>query len=107
MSGALEWHGDGHVLWLQLARDELSVAAVVCPHGGDPDAPCRARQTACLVRHFVERFGLECNVGVCAPAEHLEVAWAVVGDRDDLDLAQVWVIPVADDVFASWSATQR
>jgi len=102
----LEWHEDGHELWLQLVRDELVVATTLCPHGGESDAPCRVRQAPCVVQHFVERFGLECNVGVCAPEERLAIAWAVTGDPDELDLAQVWIIPVTDDVYASWRATQ-
>lgn len=102
----LRWHEDGHVLWLQLVRDELTVATVICPNANDSDGECRSRQVPCLVQHFLDRFGLECNVGVCAPEERLEVAWTVVGDKDDLDLAQVWVIPLTDDVYASWRATQ-
>jgi hypothetical protein len=103
---ALRWHDDEHRLWLQLVRSDLVIATTLCPHNGDPEAPCRSRQAACIVQHFIERFGLDCNVGVCAPAEYLDIAWAVVGDKDDLDLAQVWVIPTSDDVFAAWRATQ-
>lgn len=99
----LRWHDDGHELWLQLVRNELVVATVLCPH---EEGPCRARQTDCVVRFFIDRFGLECNVGTCAPEERLGIAWAIVGDPDDLDLAQVWIIPTTDDVYASWRATQ-
>ena len=105
----LRWHDDGHELWLQLARDELVVATVICPHASNRDddpGPCRVRQADCVVEHFVTRFGLECNVGTCAPEEYLRVAWSLVGNPDELDLAQVWIIPTSDDVFASWRATQ-
>ena len=100
----LRWHDDGHELWLQLVRSELVVATVLCPHGGT--GQCSTRQAECVVRFFIDRFGLECNVGVCAPEERLAVAWALVGDSDDLDNAQVWIIPTSDDVFSSWRATQ-
>ena len=99
---ALRWHDDGHQLWLQLVRNELSIATVMCPDEGS----CRVRQAECVVRFFLDRFGLECNVGVCAPEEYLNIAWALVGDPDELDLAQVWIIPTSDDVYASWRAAQ-
>lgn len=102
----LRWHEDGHRLLLQLARDELIVSTVLCPNRGDDEPECSSRQTSCVVEYFVNRFGLECNVGVCAPEETLEVAWTLVGDRDSLDLAQVWIIPTTDDVYSSWRATQ-
>jgi hypothetical protein len=102
----LRWHEDGHELWLQLVRDELTIATVICPNVNNPDGDCHTRQASCLVTHFLDRFGLECNVGVCAPEERLEVAWTVVGDKDDLDLAQVWIIPLTDDIYASWRAEQ-
>lgn len=106
----LQWHDDGHELWLQLVRDELVIATVLCPHSVDDDEAtpaCRVRQAECVVQHFITRFGLECNVGTCAPEEYLTIAWALVGDPDELDLAQVWIIPTSDDVFASWRATQE
>ena len=103
----LRWHDDGHQLWLQLARDELVIATVLCPHSSALEpGPCAVRQAPCVVTHFVTRFGLECNVGTCAPEEYLTVAWSLVGDPDELDLAQVWIIPTTDEVFASWRATQ-
>lgn len=46
-------------------------------------------------------------MGVCAPTERLDIAWALVGDSDDLDSAQVWIIPTSDDVYASWRITQN
>lgn len=102
----VRWHEDGHRLWLQLVRDELVISTVLCPNKGAEQPPCASRQASCVVEHFVNRFGLECNVGVCAPEEMLEVAWTLIGDRDDLDLAQVWVIPITDDVYASWRSSQ-
>ena len=58
------------------------------------------------MRWFVDRFGLECHVGVCVPAERIQVAWAIVGDRDDKDESQVWLISVDDDLYAAWRSTQ-
>ena len=104
--GELRWHEDGHSLWLQLVRSELVVATVICPHGSSDEGACKSRQAQCIVTHFIDRFGLECNVGVCAPTERLDVAWALTGDADDLDSAQVWIIPTSDDVYASWRLSQ-
>lgn len=104
--GELRWHEDGHSLWLQLARSELVVATVVCPNANTDEGECHSRQAPCVVTHFIDRFGLECNVGICPPTERLDIAWALTGDADDLDSAQVWVIPTADDVYASWRLSQ-
>ncbi len=52
-------------------------------------------------------YGLECNVGVTQPKPELEVAWTYVGDPEDGILSgQVWIIPVDDEFFHAWSATQ-
>lgn len=100
MSADLVWHDDGHVLVLELVRADLRVLQVECP-GGE----C-ASDEGCVVSWFAHRYGLECNVGQCAPEAQMRVAWALVGDRRDLDAAQVWVIPTADPVFSAWSAAQ-
>lgn len=100
------WHDDGHSLFLEINRSELVVVTVMCP--GNQDSPCRVNKRAgCLVQHFVGRFGLELNVGVCAPAEQVPIAWSVVGDSSDTDLCQVWIVPTSDDVFSAWAATMR
>jgi hypothetical protein len=100
------WHDDGHVLYLEINQAELVVQMVSCPHG--PQAPCRVnRHVGCVVEHFVFRFGLEVNVGVCPAAAELPVAWALAGDPTDVDLCQVWIVPTADEVFAAWAATMR
>ena len=97
------WHNDGHVLCLRLEHQQVNVAEVRCPdHEG---RACAHDDTDCVVRHFVNRFGLECNVGVCDAAAEVEVAWHLAGDARDLDAAQVWVMPVTDDAFAAWVAS--
>lgn len=99
----LVWHDDGHRLWLELNRDRVDVVSVICP---GPEAGCRDRRGDCVVQSFVDRYGLECHVGQCAPEEVLTVAWTVQGDIDDPDESQVWVISVTDSVYASWRSTQ-
>lgn len=101
------WHDDGHRIGLELHRSELVITTVFCPHREDPLKPCQHQVVGCVVEWFLHRFGLECHVGVCAPSEELSVAWALVGDRWDLDVAQVWVISTTDDIFGAWAASMR
>jgi hypothetical protein len=40
------------------------------------------------------------------PEEQVRIAWAIVGDKDEKDESQVWVISVTDDLYAAWRSTQ-
>lgn len=104
MSGTLsaEWHRDGHFLYLTIEKDRLNVAFALCPFGKSKDSPCWHRQAPCVVEHYVNLYGLDCNVGVAPAKANLEIAWALLGDDTDLDLAQLWWIPVDDEAFASF-----
>jgi hypothetical protein len=97
----MEWHNDGHSLTLQINRTELLILEINCP-GGDE---CSTRH-GCLVKYFVNRFGFECNIGVCVPEETLEICWALVGDPHDIDAAQLWFVPVKDEVFYAWMTSR-
>ena len=100
------WHKDSHVIHLQLNKSELRIVGVDCPH--TEDAPCKHPDAPCVVKYFITRFGLECNVGVCAPQETLNVAWTLVGgSHQEIDACQVWVIPETDEAFAAWIVTQQ
>lgn len=99
---SLVWHDDGHELWLELNRNELVVLSVKCPGTNE----CADRHGNCVVQWFMDRFGLECHVGVCVPTEKLQVAWALIGDIDEKDESQVWVISVDDDLYAAWRSIQ-
>ena len=106
VSDQMVWHEDGHSLFLELNKSEVVVTAVLCSHA--PEDPCRAnRRIGCVVEHFVMRFGLECNVGVCPASDQIPIAWGIAGDIQDIDMCQVWVVPVADDVYSAWAATMR
>ena len=96
------WHRDGHKFRLQLHKHEVIILDVVCPG----EEACQHEQAGCLVEWFLRRFGLDCNVGIAEPAGEMEIAWTLVGDTYDLDLCQVWVIPVNDEAFAAWLLTQ-
>ncbi len=95
------WHNDGHIMHLQLAKENLVITHITCPKTGTCD-----HQVGCLVDWFLKRFGLDCHVGICAPEENLQIAWTLVGDPTDLDQCQIWVISTTDEAFAAWLVTQ-
>jgi hypothetical protein len=94
------WHKDGHSLTLQISKENLVVLDVSCSGG-----VCQ-HKVGCIVQWFVRRYGFDCNVGVCDPERVLEIAWMVAGDPDDVETCQVWFIPVKDEAFSAWLATQ-
>lgn len=88
-----------------LNRNELEIQVVSCP--GHEGRECQIGKFDCIVDYFLDRFGLDCNVGVSEVSSSMEIAWSVQGDVDDPDLCQVWVIPVTDEAFSAWLATQN
>jgi hypothetical protein len=109
MAGEQEylWHDDGHILYLMLSGPDLNITMIHCPNNGAPDTDCFHDDAGgCLVEYFINNYGLDCNVGTCVPQEELVIAWSVQGSLKHIDECQVWVIPVTDDMFASWRATQ-
>jgi hypothetical protein len=102
----VRWHDDGHAFHLEVQREAIRLTEITCPHDEAPDSPCGHRHAGCLVRWFLTRYGLDCNVGVCPAEPVIRIAWSLHGNTDDLDLAQVWVIPTSDPLFASWLAAQ-
>lgn len=100
------WHNDGHQIVLSLNKSELRIVEVSCPHG--TDGPCHNEETGCIVRWFLDRFGLDCNVGVAAPKETMAIAWTRVGEAyRPIEESQVWVIPTDDEAFSAWMVTQQ
>jgi len=93
----MRWHNDGHTITMRINRSEIEIVEVSCP-GGDE---CSSR-SGCVVKYFVSRYGLECNIGACAPEEVMEICWALVGDDYDIDAAQLWFVPIKDEVFYAW-----
>lgn len=97
----LTWHVDGHTASFMIKQTEVYVYPDVCPF--PIDGPCRmGPNRSCIVGYYIEMFGLEINVGATVVNGPVEFAWAFVGEPTDLELAQVWIIPKEDDVFAPW-----
>lgn len=94
------WHNDGHKIELRINKAELEVLSTICPH--ENDAPCKNMTGDCVVTWFINRFGMECNGGMCPPAEFLEISWTIVGDINNFDSCQVWFMPLTDDIFDAW-----
>ena len=93
------WHTDGHRLGLRLVKNEIIITLLHCPD----TEKCSVREVDCVVKYFVDTFGLECNVGstdITGP--EMEIAWALMGDSFDLGACQLWWIPLEDEAFASW-----
>lgn len=98
------WHNDGHSINLTINKSNIVVSSVICP--GHEDRACKVGQFTCIVTWFLDVYGLECNVGICEASPTVEIAWSAVGDFDDPQLCQVWVIPINDEAFSAWLVTQ-
>ena len=95
------WHNDGHVLTLQINKSELDVISILCPHK-DGEGECHDPYNGCIVRFFVNRYGLECNAGSCPATPEMQICWTLVGDKRIAEECQLWFMPLNDDVFAAW-----
>ena len=105
---SMEWHDDGHIIHLQLNRNELRIVGTDCPNSTKEVRSCQHPDAECVVQHFVQRFGLDCNVGVCPPSASLRISWSYVGDKHrEIENGQVWIIPNDDEAFAAWLVTQQ
>lgn len=102
---AMVWHNDGHILHLLLNKSVLEIVSVDCP--ALLDRKCEHDDTPCVVRWFLQTYGLDCNVGVASPTAEMRVAWTFIGDRHkELGSCQIWVIPTEDEAFSAWMVTQ-
>lgn len=98
-----EWHNDGHQIKLVLEKSEVQVSMANCPNRRKEGTDCwNARVEGCVVAFFVDRYGLETNVGTAPISPIMDVAWSFQGDPHDIDASQVWIIPLSDVAFSSW-----
>lgn len=99
------WHDDGHSIFLRINKAELEVLEAKCPHEGPKE--CKNMAGDCVVTWFINRFGMECNGGICPPSEILEISWTIIGDVNDFESCQVWFMPKTDEIFAAWLASNK
>jgi hypothetical protein len=98
------WHNDGHHISLRLNKSDVEITEIFCPAGDG--GQCRHARVGCVVDYFINRFGLDCNVGVCSMQENIQICWSLVGDTFDIDSAQLWFVPLDDEVFQAWLSTK-
>lgn len=92
---------------LSINKSELKVSVPACPHGESESAACfHVGASGCIVKHFVSVYGLDVNIGSTDASPNMEIAWAREGSEWDIDLANLYIIPVSDPTFSDWLAAQ-
>ena len=104
-SNEMVWHNDGHILTLKIVKSELEVIDIFCP--AKEDSECTDEQNGCVVKWFINRFGMECNAGSCLAEPNMEICWTVQGNLRDMDSSQLWFMPINDEVFSAWLTTKK
>jgi hypothetical protein len=99
------WHNDRHQLTLRIVKSELEVIDVLCPNAEEDE--CIDEQYGCVVKWFVNRFGMECNAGSCPAESEMTICWTMQGNTRDIESSQLWFMPINDDVFSAWLTTQK
>jgi hypothetical protein len=101
----MTWHDDGHYIVLRISKADLEIVDVHCPDV--EGAKCKDDVYGCLVKHFVHRYGLDCNAGTCPAIEKMDICWTLIGDRRIVEECQLWFMPKADEVFSAWLQTVK
>ncbi len=101
-----QWHNDGHKIAVQINIDRTHIVLDWCPNLDQEDTECwSAEADGCIVRWFIEVWGLDINVGTAPAAAIMEVAWSAQRGGD-LTSSQVWIIPIEDEAFSGWITEQ-
>jgi len=100
----LVWHNDGHQIELRINRSELEIIEVSC-QAEDSESICMV-DGQCIVKFFINRFGMECNIGICSPSQYLEICWGIFGNFNDLEACQLWFVPINDEAFYAWMTSR-
>lgn len=96
----MTWHDDGHIIKLWINKNELEITEIICPN--QDIGACVDPVHGCLVQHFVNRFGMECNAGSCSAIDTMDICWTLIGDNRIIEECQLWFMPKTDEVFAAW-----
>jgi hypothetical protein len=100
LTSEMVWHNDGHVIHLKINKSELEVVEVFCPN--EDVGECKNEWYGCVVKWFIDSFGMECNVGSCPALPEMEICWTMSGDGREIETGQLWFMPLADEVFNAW-----
>lgn len=101
----MKWHDDGHYLLLRISKSDLEIIDIHCPN--EEKGECLDQMYGCVVKHFVRRYGLDCNAGACPAIDKMEICWTLIGDSRILEECQLWFMPKTDEVFAAWLQTKK
>lgn len=96
----MTWHDDNHSIELRINKNELEIVEIVCPN--DDIGLCLDPLHGCLVKYFINRYGMECNAGSCSAINIMQICWTLIGDNRIIDECQLWFMPKNDEVFAAW-----
>ncbi len=97
-----QWHNDGHQIAVRIDRDRVHVVLDYCPNLDQEDTECwNAEADGCIVRWFLEVYGLDINQGTAPAGPTMEIAWSAQRGAD-LTSSQVWIIPSNDEAFSGW-----
>jgi hypothetical protein len=99
------WHNDGHVLHVRINKSELEIVSIDCP--SPESGECRVEHYGCAVQWFLDRYGFECNAGACPASESIPICWTLSGDGRELDSAQLWFMPLTDEIFHAWLTSRQ
>lgn len=102
----MTWHRDGHKIRLQINKAELEIVDIECPDS-ESNGDCYMEDYGCVVTWFLNRYGMECNAGKCPASSELEVCWTFIGDKKNIEAAQVWFMPLTDDFFMAWLTSTK
>lgn len=95
------WHNDGHSIVLRINRADLEILDIICPNQ-ESGGGCMNIHQECAVRWFIGRYGMDCNGGVCPADRQIRICWTLIGDKNDYESAQLWFMPLNDEVFQAW-----
>ena len=105
---SLRWRDDGHAALLRIAADEFIVAPDRCPKGNHPEAECyHPALGSCLVRHFVQVYGLDINLSTAPPKELMRLVWSWDGNAADIDSDTCYIMFKDDARVAEWIAAEN
>lgn len=102
----LEWHNDGHRVIVLIDRSNVVVNLEYCPNGGKPNTACWHKEVdGCLVKYFVQMYGLEINEGMAPASLFRDISWTFI-EGYDLYTSQAFIIPNEDELFSEWVESQ-
>jgi hypothetical protein len=104
MDETMKWHDDGHYIRLRIWKSEVEITEIFCPDMDE--AGCIDPVFGCVVKHFIGRYGLDCNAGTCLATDKLDLCWTLSGDKRIIEECQLWFMPKTDEVFATWLDTR-